>query len=83
MNCPFCGEEILPDEITLPMADVREAHVECMFRSLMGGAGHHRDHEFWCVGKGDPDGGLTYRESAREVMRMHVAGELGAPYPHH
>lgn len=48
--------------------DPRDQHPECAVREVLGGIGHLTDHEYWCNKVGDPDMGLTYRESARRVM---------------
>jgi hypothetical protein len=50
------------------------AHRECLLRSVMGGIGHLTDHWHWCVAMHDPDGGMSYRQSAIAVdhwIRMH------------
>jgi hypothetical protein len=52
-------------------------HLECLLRDVMGGIGHLTDHEFWCRTVGDPDGGMTYRESALAVRRW--VDEHGLP----
>lgn len=57
--------------------EVRESHVECLLRSVIGGIGHLRDHEFWCLTMQDPDGGESYRQSALAVA--HWVMEHGAP----
>lgn len=74
--CVYCGEPLLPDD---PLANgvvgtaegPRRGHIECALRMVMGGWGHHVDHQLWCVERHDPDGGLTYRESAKKVWRYH------------
>ena len=69
-TCLLCSESVLDGE---PLAsgtwfDIdgasRQVHVECALRSVVGGWGHISDHERWCLGEGDPDGGLTFRASA-------------------
>ena len=45
-------------------------HRECSLRSVLGGYGHHVDHDHWCTGQHDPDGGLTYRASALAVWGL-------------
>lgn len=52
-----------------PLTD-DNAHRECMLRSVSGGIGHLVAHPYWCVEQGDPDGGLTYRQSALLVARF-------------
>lgn len=49
---------------------VKPAHKECSLRAVLGGIGHHRDHLYWCREMGDPDGGLSYRESALAVWEL-------------
>lgn len=71
-DCAMCSEPVLPGEPTSPFpvhtADgLKPMHVECALRSVMGGWGHHEDHALWCGKMNDPDGGLSYRESARRV----------------
>jgi hypothetical protein len=34
---------------------------------VLGGIGHLLDHAHYCLEEHDPDGGFTYRESARLV----------------
>jgi hypothetical protein len=85
-DCPLCRELIDDDDRVVPTqlvtADgVQEAvmHQECALRSVMGGIGHHLDHDLWCTQREDPDGGLTYRESARAVWRLvHREDSAGA-----
>ncbi len=48
------------------------AHKECSMRSVLGGIGHQLDHEHWCLEKGDPDMGLSYRESALQVWDYYL-----------
>jgi hypothetical protein len=72
-GCALCGEPVEPDYVPPNGADQarcngRPAHNECMVREALGGIGHLEDHAHWCGQMGDPDGGRTYRESAREVM---------------
>jgi hypothetical protein len=52
------------------------AHKECSLRSVLGGIGHHTQHDYWCVVMGKPDAGLTYRQSALEVWAKLQEGEL-------
>lgn len=76
-ECVHCSEPILPgDEIAAGYVyDIdgvqRRAHRECALRMVLGGIGHHLDHAHWCLEEHDPDGGLSYRESARAVARMY------------
>jgi hypothetical protein len=82
MTCVMCGEWIGPSDETVRVATVEDhaaqAHRECMLRNVMGGIGHLTDHVLWCVSRGDPDGGHTYRESALlvdEWVREHGTEE--------
>jgi hypothetical protein len=45
----------------------RDLHPECGLRMVLGGIGHLTNHTYWCLGQGDPDAGLSYRESALRV----------------
>jgi hypothetical protein len=84
MECILCHEEVLEtDDISdtgiyggAYSEEVSYPHRECMFRSVAGGIGHHEDHHFWCTLIGDPDGGRTYRESARQVLKRYQQGRL-------
>lgn len=58
--CRFCKP-------TAGAFDPRDQHPECGLRSVVGGIGHLTDHGYWCIGMGDPDMGLSYRESALRV----------------
>lgn len=72
-TCPLCDEEVEPDDVDVrPVGDWTiggpvVAHRACLLRNVLGGWGHHVDHAYWCVERGDPDGGLSYRESALRV----------------
>ena len=48
------------------------AHRECSMRSVLGGIGHHEDHQLWCLQRHDPDGGRSYRQSALEVWEWVI-----------
>lgn len=80
-ECPLCHTDVEDVEdagglmvhvmVEAPdMAEVRLVHRECMLRSVMGGIGHLEDHDFWCEQMHDPDGGLSYRESALKVAKF-------------
>jgi hypothetical protein len=47
-------------------------HRECSLRSVLGGIGHHVDHERYCHGELGPDAGLPIRVSSLLVWRHHV-----------
>ena len=74
-DCQMCGEPMTSMEEKESIAKHRYliVHRECGLRSALGGIGHHVDHYKWCVQAGDPDMGLSYRESARRVDAL-VAG---------
>lgn len=63
-DCQLCGEPADFDVVELATGEV---HRECMVRMALGGIGHLENHQLWCVERGDPDGGRTYRQSALEV----------------
>lgn len=67
--CPLCGEIVCPGIHDLSMVRYGGllTHRECALRSVIGGIGHLRDHALWCITRHDPDGGLSYRQSALEV----------------
>jgi hypothetical protein len=55
-------------------------HRECSMREYQGGIGHWEDHERWCIGEHDPDGGRTKRQSALEVWELITShGSLSSP----
>lgn len=70
--CLLCGETVRAgEESPSRFFDVegrrRLAHTECALRAVMGGIGHLENHAHWCMTQGDPDAGLSYRDSARLV----------------
>lgn len=67
--CGLCEEPLTPADDVRPLGGVPSgrAHRECLLRSVMGGIGHHENHLMWCIERGDPDGGRSYRASALEV----------------
>ncbi len=68
--CVLCDEDVEENDDYRPMGTpegIGMAHRECTLRVVMGGIGHLEDHEYWCIQRGDPDGGRTFRESALEV----------------
>lgn len=59
--CVLCNESVVDGE----HAEWRDRiHRACAMRSAMGGIGHLIAHEYWCLQRGDPDAGLTYRQSS-------------------
>lgn len=77
MICDLCQEEILLIEDKSPVRPLI-AHRECAFRAVFGGIGHYLNHDFWCIEMGDPDGGLSYRESSLQIWRRAVGDGLFA-----
>lgn len=75
-KCALCDEEIQPDDQGSFMGAwpdrpaLAPVHRECSLREVLGGIGHHRDHDYWCHEMHDPDGGMTYRESALAVWEL-------------
>lgn len=77
-TCLDCTEAIAEGQETVPIMKIDAdgkpeqtlVHKECMFRVVVGGIGHHENHQYWCVEMGDPDGGRTYRQSAIEVWQL-------------
>lgn len=70
--CPHCTERIYQGEprsrvIVWGDAGGVRPHFECGLREVLGGIGHLIDHGYWCDEVGDPDMGLSYRESAARV----------------
>lgn len=66
--CILCEEQVTWEEAAF-YASSTPMHPECGNRAALGGIGHLTDHQRWCVEAGDPDAGLSYRESARQVMQ--------------
>jgi hypothetical protein len=69
----WCEESTNHDSLISPtfMMDgtKRWMHDDCALRQVLGGIGHLVAHEYWCVQHGDPDAGLTYRQSALLVYQ--------------
>lgn len=79
--CILCDELVTWEEAGF-YPTLSPLHPECGTRSALGGIGHLTDHAHWCVEVGDPDGGLSYRESARQVLewvREHGAAAVVQP----
>jgi hypothetical protein len=84
--CEMCGETIesydrgsfvgvMRGEEGNLVGALAPVHRECSLRSVLGGIGHLQNHARWCVGRHDPDAGLSYRESALRVW--HWVSEHG------
>jgi hypothetical protein len=77
-ECGLCSEEIEDGEDSESMpfvsadstVEVKNVHRDCVVRSVLGGIGHHEDHDYWCGHMHDPDGGRSLRQSAREVCAL-------------
>lgn len=86
--CQQCvgGDVPLEEVLRLPAASYF-FHGECGLRMALGGIGHLTDHAYWCGQMGDPDMGLSYRESALRVaewIREHgteAAAAVGSDRP--
>ena len=67
MDCPLCDEPVRDLDVqTLHTEEgARNAHRICMLREVIGGIGHLIAHDYWCLQKHDPDGGLTRYQSAQ------------------
>jgi hypothetical protein len=88
-KCLLCGVTIVEGESgtyvgtmglrppPYALATTEPVHKECSLRSVMGGIGHLVDHDRWCVERGDPNGGLPYRESALLVWTFSAGARLG------
>lgn len=76
--CPLCTEHVSAEDdprLVGTPEGMRLAHRECLLRSVMGGIGHLTDHSYWCTVMHDPDGGMSYRDSALAVDHwVHVHG---------
>lgn len=59
-SCPLCDK----------WCDSGPSHRACALREVIGGIGHLIDHDQWCVRDGDPDAGMSYRESALCVLAL-------------
>lgn len=86
--CPMCDEVIEEWDLFDPMGfnteqhkGVMMVHRDCLLRSVMGGIGHHENHEYWCKQIGDPDGGRTYRQSAKEVAALVRERGISGMFP--
>jgi hypothetical protein len=71
-TCLLCVEPVEEGDRGSFFADGAPAHRECALRSVLGGYGHLTNHTLWCVQRNDPDGGLSYRESAMRVWAMSM-----------
>lgn len=78
--CPLCSEPVIvgTDDISAFRIGGLLTHRECALRSAMGGIGHLTDHEVWCCQRGDPDAGLSYRESSLAVSGFVDANGIEA-----
>jgi hypothetical protein len=68
--CVLCTEPIADWTTSVAIGPVGSdslGHRECLLRNVLGGIGHLLDHQHWCIQMHDPDGGMTYRESAIAV----------------
>ena len=75
-QCVLCHEEFEAGDQISPstwhtLTGTHRAHAECGLREVAGGIGHHLNHDYWCEVMHDPDGGLSYRESALRVWQLY------------
>jgi hypothetical protein len=67
-DCLFCEEPLYGEVAEYPIyteTGPRRVHWQCGLREVMGGIGHLIAHQYWCApARGDPDAGLTRRQSA-------------------
>jgi len=68
--CAFCNEVVDHADTWVGLNPAQLGHQECALRSVLGGIGHHLAHDYWCTEHGDPDAGLTYRQSAKLVKLL-------------
>jgi hypothetical protein len=73
-NCILCSEPLAHLDVVGVAPGF--AHRECALRSVLGGIGHHEDHDYWCTQRGDPDGGRSYHQSAIEVKALWDTGKI-------
>lgn len=71
-GCLHCREAFKADDNGAVMPSGYATHRECALRSVMGGIGHLVNHRRYCVDRGCPDAGLSYRQSALLVWRLWV-----------
>jgi hypothetical protein len=80
VTCNICNERIV-DMDTAPMGTPEgpgTCHRACVLRAVTGGIGHLIAHDYWCTQMGDPDAGLTPRQSALLVDEyVNVVGLQG------
>ena len=83
-RCPLCGEPVTAGQVASPVGMVNAdrkvggvelVHQECGLRMVLGGIGHLTNHAHWCGEMGDPDAGLSYRQSALEVWSLWMDQE--------
>jgi hypothetical protein len=86
--CPLCDEAIEEWDVIEAMGfnteqykGVYTIHKDCALRSVAGGIGHWENHEHWCIEKGDPDGGRTLRQSAKEVAALFRERGISGMFP--
>ncbi len=79
-RCAFCSEPIAEDDqgsFVGTGSGPAPMHRECSLRSAVGGIGHLTNHAYWCGEQGDPDGGLSARQSA--LMVWNWVADHGLP----
>jgi hypothetical protein len=71
VTCDYCGEEVLPEEVTEQRLNNKPVHQECAFRAVAGSAAHIL-RECPCYGgtRHDPPG-LTKRQAAKLALEAY------------
>lgn len=78
--CMHCEEAIEDGDAGRITPTGLTEHRECSLRSVMGGIGHHVDHDRYC--KTDPDAGLSRRQSSILVWQfLHQTGFFSGREP--
>ena len=67
--CVWCEEPIQEGDNGRIAPNGYTEHRECALRNVLGGIGHHVDHERYCRGVG-PDAGLSRRASSIMVWNL-------------
>jgi hypothetical protein len=71
MNCIYCGDTILPHEISLPINIGDVIHIECSIRMIVGSIGHQIKTCSCYGGDYEDPPGMTKHEAAHLAALMH------------
>lgn len=71
MRCVFCKMKVEAGDHGAVTRMMGVHHRECAFREVMGGIGHHLDHDKYCQGDDGPDGGVSKRTSSLMVWALY------------